>query len=206
MTALLWCVVLVAFALAAFAVRRSSRLQKELNKLKHDHFHASGRLKRIPEEIRETVQPLRVQLAKVASGGTVPREMILNGRLYQDVTALEAQHMLDREGLDGTGDILLIDVRSPKEHAIRRIPRAKLVPFEELDTRYREEIPENASKVFVYCMGGERSRMACDFLSQKGYTNLYNIRDGLQAWRGAFEGEEPVSLIQIDRTFSSRTD
>ena len=75
--------------------------------------------------------------------------------------------------------------------------RTPLLPFEELEARYKSDISETAEKVFVYCMGGERSRSACDFLSRRGYTNLYNVGDGIQAWRGAIEGDGERRLIQI---------
>jgi rhodanese-related sulfurtransferase len=47
-------------------------------------------------------------------------------------------------------------------------------------------------------MGGERSRSACDFLSRRGYPNLYNIREGLQGWQGNVEGEGEMRLVQIE--------
>src|SRR5574341_241452 len=123
--------------------------------------------------------------------------MFLEGRLFLDISAAVAQAVIEREGEGGPARILVLDVRTPKEYAARRIPGAKLVPFEELDRRYREEIPDTTEKIFVDCMGGERSRSACDFLSRRGYANLYNIREGIQGWRGATEGEGEVRLVQI---------
>ena len=199
MTGALWGAVIVAVAVAVLAARWAWRLRKEVHELKREHYYASSRLRRIPDDIREAVQPLRVQLAKVARGGRVSRELILKGRLYHDVSAAEAWEMLAREGAERPEAILLIDVRTAKEHAAQRVPGSKLVPFDELDSRYQTDIPETAEKVFLYCAAGERSRMACDFLSLKGYTNLYNISDGLQAWDGPREGDGQVTLIQIDR-------
>ncbi|MES4787195.1 MAG: hypothetical protein C4294_16800, partial [Nitrospiraceae bacterium] len=71
--------------------------------------------------------------------------------------------------------------------------------FDELEARYKTEIPETMEKVFVYCAGGERSRLACDFLSRQGYTNLYNVQDGMQGWRGPTEGEGEIKFIQFER-------
>ncbi len=204
MTAVLWGVVILAVAVALLAARRSVTLQQDLHQLKREQYETSSRVKRIPAEIREAVQPLRLHLAKVATGGTVPRDMILEGRLYTDVTAEEAQRVLDQDAARRPDKVFLVDVRTPKEYTIRRVSGARLVPFDELETRYRDEIPEGAEKVFVYCMGGERSRSVCDFLSLKGYTNLYNIRDGLQGWRGPTEGEGHVTFIEIDRRPASR--
>lgn len=197
MEVLLWVGAVVGIALAWLAARRVSKLTKDVAHLKRDQYYTDSRLKRIPEEIREAVEPLRLHVARIAAGGRVHPEMILHGRLYQDVSADEAQRVVERAAEQTPGTVLVVDVRTPKEYAVKRVVGAKLVPFEELETRYKSDIPETAEKVFVYCMGGERSRSACDFLSRKGYTNLYNIRDGIQAWHGAMEGEGELSLIQI---------
>jgi rhodanese-related sulfurtransferase len=197
MTVLLWTFCITGVALAIFALRRSSRVANELKQLKREQYYADGRLKRMPEEIREAVEPLRLHLAKVASGGHVPSDMILDGRLYTDVTADQARHMLEPQA-QAAGKVLVVDVRTTKEYTVRHVPGAKLVPFEELEARYKTDIPETAEKVFVYCMGGERSRSACDFLGRHGYTNLYNIKDGLAGWRGAIEGEGELKMVHFE--------
>lgn len=197
MEGILWAVALLGFTIGTLALWRVLRLSELINQLKRDHYYMDSRMKRVPEEIREAVQPLRVHLAKVVTGGVVPKEMILNGRLYLDVSAEEAQRVFEQYSGAGENGVLFVDVRTPKEYAARRVPGAKLVPFEELETRYKREIPDSSGKVFVYCMSGERSRFACEFLGKMGYTNLYHIRDGMQGWQGPTEGEGDFSLIQI---------
>jgi rhodanese-related sulfurtransferase len=184
-------------ALALLVVWRTGRLTRDVKQLKRDLYYADGRLKRVPEDIREAVEPLRMQLANVATGGRVPKQMILDGRLYMDVTADEAHRALTESEGHGGDKVMVVDVRTSREYAARRLPGAKLVPFDELPNRYKAEIPETTEKVFLYCMGGERSRSACDFLSRQGYTNLYNIKDGLQGWRGPIEGEGEVKMVQF---------
>lgn len=198
MTTMLWGIAVLAVIVGGLAILRLRRLQREFDQLKRDQYYASSRLKRIPEEIKEAVQPMRLHLAKVAEGGAVPREMILDGRLYQDLAAADAQHFLEQQAGREVDRIVFLDVRSPKEYATRRVPGAKLVPLDELDKRL-VEVPLAAEKVIVYCAAGERSRVACDFLSQRGYTNLYHLREGLQGWQGPVEGQPPVSLVQIER-------
>jgi rhodanese-related sulfurtransferase len=192
-----WLLAGLGLVVGLAALRWVWMLARQVDQLKRDKYYTDSRLKRVPEEIREAVEPLRHQLARVAAGGTVPRETILEGRLFLEISAADAQAVIAREGMDNEGRVLVLDVRTPKEYAVRRIPGARLVPFEELDHRYREEIPDTTEKIFVYCMGGERSRSACDFLGRRGYTNLYNIREGLRGWHGATEGEGEVQLVQI---------
>ncbi|MGH7163926.1 MAG: rhodanese-like domain-containing protein [Nitrospiraceae bacterium] len=197
MEALLWTLAILGLLLALLAMRRSSTLAEEVKKLKREQYYADSRLKRIAEEFKEAIEPLRLHLAKLATGGFVPQEAILTGRLYMDVSAEEAQRVMESEGRQHPQKVLLIDVRTPREFAAKRVAGAKLVPFDELEERYKTEIPETAEKVFVYCMSGERSRSACEFLGRQGYTNLYHVRDGFQGWRGPTEGEGELKFIQI---------
>jgi len=197
MNALGWVLALVGLAVGAWALRRCAMLAKDLKQLKRDHYYTETRVKRVPEEIREAVQPLRWQVANMVEGKPVARDSIVNGRLYVDISAEDSQRIL--EGDHGVPEtVVVIDVRTPKEHAAKRLPGARLVPFEELDARYRNDIPDTADKVLVYCAGGDRSRLACDFLARQGYTNIYNVRDGLQGWRGRTEGEGEMTFIKLE--------
>ncbi len=197
MEGVLWTVAFLGLIIGILAFWQLMILTKRVNQLKRDHYYTDSRVKRVPEEIRDAVQPLRVHLARVASGARVPAEIILQGRLYQEVSPEEARQVFEQRSGANAKEILFVDVRTPKEYAARRVPGAKLVPFEELEARYKAEVPETADKIFVYCLSGERSRFACDFLGQRGYTNLYHVRDGLRGWQGPTEGEGELSLIKI---------
>ncbi|HJU05894.1 MAG TPA: rhodanese-like domain-containing protein [Nitrospiraceae bacterium] len=197
MDALLWIVCVSALVVALAALWRSRSLRHDLTQLKRHQYYADNRLKRIPEELHEAVHPLRLQTATLAAGRPLSPELVLSGRLYMDVSAEETERMLERH--EGAVErALLVDVRTPREYVAKHAPGAKSVPFEELEARYKTEISATAEKVFVYCSSGDRSRLACDFLSQRGYTNLYNVRDGLQGWRGRTEGEGEVKFIQFE--------
>ena len=197
MNGLGWLFALLGLAVGAWSLRRCATLAKDLKQLKRDQYYTETRVKRVPEEIREAVQPLRWQVANVVEGKPVARDSIVNGRLYVEISAEDAQRILEGDhGVSKT--IVVIDVRTPKEHAAKRLPGARLVPFEELDARYRNDIPDTADKVLVYCAGGDRSRLACDFLARQGYTNVYNVREGLQGWRGRTEGEGEMTFIKME--------
>lgn len=191
----LWGLAGSGLAVALAALRRSAKLTHELDRMKREQQEVGARLRQFGEDLKGTVEPLRVHLATVADGRPVPRELILSGRLYRTLSASEAQRLYEQ----APGRAFLLDVRSPREYAIKRIAGATLVPLEELEQRYPEDIPRSADQVFVYCATGERSRLACDFLSRKGYANLCHVRDGLQGWSGPTEGEGALTLIQIER-------
>ncbi len=189
----------VGVTVGAVALWRCRILAKEIQQLKRTQYYGESRLKRVPEEIRDAVQPLCWQLANLTAGKPVLRELIVSGRVYADVTAAEAQRLIEDNGGYQSEHLLLVDVRTQKEFVAKHIPNARLIPFEELDTRYRADIPDTREKILVYCSSGERSRLACDVLGRAGYTNLYNVQDGLQAWRGPTDGEGFIAFIKLER-------
>jgi rhodanese-related sulfurtransferase len=199
MDAVLVIIAILGVILAGMALWRCRAFAKELQQLKRVQYYSEGRLKRVPEDIREAIQPLRWQLANLTAGKPVLRELIVTGRLYADVTAEDAQRLIESGGGYQSDTLLVLDVRTPKEFAAKHVSNAKLVPFEELDKRYRTDVPDTREKILVYCSSGERSRLACDLLGRAGYTNLYNVQDGLQAWRGPTDGEGELTFIKLER-------
>jgi rhodanese-related sulfurtransferase len=187
----------VAIALALLSVWYAQRLGKQVKDLKRKEFYVEQKLNGITKEIVEAVDPLRLQLAAIAAGHSVPDQLIRTGRLYENVTADEAERIIAQEQKSKVDNVIIVDVRTPREFSVRHIPGAKLIPVEQLENRYGAEIPRTCEKVFIYCAMGDRSRLACDYLSRQGYLNLYNISDGLQKWKGSTAGNPPQSLIQI---------
>lgn len=81
----------------------------------------------------------------------------------------------------GTENIFLLDVREQDEHAAFDIG-GTLIPLNEILFHYRQ-IPTNQT-VVVYCKKGIRSQIAIQKLEEKyGFTNLVNLRGGLDAWK-----------------------
>jgi adenylyltransferase/sulfurtransferase len=86
-----------------------------------------------------------------------------------------------KQRLDAREKIALIDVRSPEEYALARLPGAVLVPMETVVDRL-SEIPRRGP-VVLYCHHGMRSARVQDFLkSSHKYQNLLNLSGGIDAW------------------------
>ncbi|HEX6532554.1 MAG TPA: rhodanese-like domain-containing protein [Nitrospira sp.] len=78
---------------------------------------------------------------------------------------------------------VLIDVRSPEEHAAGFIPGTDLnIDFREIKTRHREIGVPLDEHVVVYCQSGRRSNIAAETLADLGYTHVYNVQGSLNAW------------------------
>jgi rhodanese-related sulfurtransferase len=86
---------------------------------------------------------------------------------------------------------VLIDVRSPEEHAGGFIPGTDLnIDFREIKTRHREIKAPLDEHIVVYCQSGHRSNIAAETLADLGYSHVYNVRGSMNAW---LEAGFPIS-------------
>ncbi len=175
-----------------WAVRR---MHQDVKGLKREWYYHQQAFKKIPHEIQAAVDPLKIHLAALAEGKEVSPALIRSGRLYQELATMEAAALLNNP--TERSQMVLLDVRTSTEFAKRRIPGATLIPVEQLDARYKTELPSTAKSILVYCEEGDRSRLACEFLRRQGWPNVYSLRGGLADWPGPFEGDGGGGLIQI---------
>jgi rhodanese-related sulfurtransferase len=78
---------------------------------------------------------------------------------------------------------MLIDVRSPEEHAEGFIPGTDLnIDFREIKSRHQEIGVRMDEHIVVYCQSGHRSNIAAETLADVGYTHVYNVRGSMNAW------------------------
>jgi len=75
--------------------------------------------------------------------------------------------------------IQLIDVREKEEFLSQHISGSKNIPL----SRLAQEINKlNKNKeIILICRSGKRSKLACEFLKEKGY-NVKNLSGGILAW------------------------
>ena len=75
---------------------------------------------------------------------------------------------------------ILIDVRSPQEYEEGHLEGALLIPEYELVSRCRQKLKNKEAIYIVYCSSGTRSKKAQKELEKLGYTNVYNLYNGIQ--------------------------
>ncbi|MFK7980253.1 MAG: rhodanese-like domain-containing protein [Saprospiraceae bacterium] len=87
-------------------------------------------------------------------------------------------------------NIVVLDVRTPKEVAQGVIPGAKVMNF--YDDNFKVELGKlDKSKTYmVYCKSGGRSGKACKALEDAGISSYHNLKGGITAWKQ--EGLETV--------------
>ena len=105
--------------------------------------------------------------------------------MVEAISPVELQRKLQAE----PGGLLLLDVREPFEFEICRIQDSLNIPLGEI-TRRRDELDEDRSTV-VICHHGMRSLQAAMWLEQNGFSNVFNLAGGIEAWANDIEPDMP---------------
>jgi len=93
----------------------------------------------------------------------------------REISSRDAKAILDKNK-----NVFLLDVRTPQENSQGRLPGTVLIPIGEFERRINE-VPKNKT-IIVYCAVGSRSKPVAEFLSQRGYKEVYNMTDGIVGW------------------------
>jgi sulfur-carrier protein adenylyltransferase/sulfurtransferase len=75
----------------------------------------------------------------------------------------------------------LLDVRQPDEWETCHIAGALLIPLGELADRV-DELPRDR-RLIVHCKAGGRSARAVAYLMEQGFTDVWNVEGGMDAWQ-----------------------
>lgn len=109
------------------------------------------------------------------------------------LTVQQVQSALSKAPTPAEKGFILIDVRTPKEHAAGSIPGTDLnIDFREIKSRHRDIGAQFEDHIVVYCQSGHRSNIAAETLADLGYRHVYNISGSMNAWLEAgFPVEHP---------------
>jgi sulfur-carrier protein adenylyltransferase/sulfurtransferase len=91
--------------------------------------------------------------------------------------------------MDAGESFELVDVREPFEYEIARIDGARLIPLGEISERLDEVSSEQP--IVVHCHSGTRSAQAVGLLQQHGFTKVYNLEGGIDAWSDQIDPNVP---------------
>ncbi len=80
-------------------------------------------------------------------------------------------------------------VREPFEYEIARIDGAQLIPLGEIANRADEL--QRGQQIVVHCHSGTRSAQAVRLLQQRGFSNVYNLEGGIDAWSEQIDPSVP---------------
>jgi molybdopterin/thiamine biosynthesis adenylyltransferase/rhodanese-related sulfurtransferase len=105
---------------------------------------------------------------------------------------------------NANGDIVLLDIREPHEHAEVHLEGDVLVPpVEVAGLAADQRAPDTSRRLILYCRSGARSARAAHLLQEEfGYENVANVEGGILAWQEAglpVDEAEGMTAEQRDR-------
>jgi monothiol glutaredoxin len=89
---------------------------------------------------------------------------------------------------NGDDKVLLLDCRGDKERALAKIEGDTFMDADGL--ALIDTLPRDA-KIVVYCHHGVRSKPACEQLIKDGFSNVYNLTGGIDAWSATVDDSIP---------------
>ena len=78
---------------------------------------------------------------------------------------------------------LVLDVREQNEYDAGHVLNSRLIPLGKLKQRIGELDKHKDQPIVVLCRSGNRSSHACAVLGKQGYSQVYNLAGGIQAWQ-----------------------
>ena len=74
----------------------------------------------------------------------------------------------------------LLDVRQPWEYDVCRLENSTLIPMGQIPAHVNEL--DKDRETVVICHHGIRSRQVARYLEQAGFSNVINLKGGVNAW------------------------
>jgi rhodanese-related sulfurtransferase len=136
----------------------------------------------------ETPQPVPPATSNPSTApGTTPTkapEVPSTMAVYELVSPAEAAALIAEQG--GNVPFVILDVRTPDEYTAGHIEGAIVwdVNQDDFATSLGMAYPRDGRYV-VYCRSGVRSRAATEIMQSLGFTDIYEIDGGIQAWEAA---------------------
>ena len=106
-------------------------------------------------------------------------DRLVKSELVSELDPDEAFKLIERDRAD------IIDCRYEEEWELWRLPKARLIPLDQLRERVRGF--DRNREYIVYCRTGRRSAAAAFLMRQMGL-KAHTLQGGISAWPYAFEG------------------
>ncbi len=103
-----------------------------------------------------------------------PEEVTVNGGSYMNISSDQLSEMLDNK------DFLLVNTRTPYYAEIAETDFFS--PFNAIEQNISQFPEDKGAKIVVYCQVGMQSRTAAEKLVELGYTNIWNLKTGMEGW------------------------
>ena len=98
----------------------------------------------------------------------------------QSVSPREFKQLLDERKDDP--DVVLLDIRTPKEFKTGHIRGAQLLDYYSGDFVERLKRLDREKTYLVYCRSGNRSGKSLPIFEQLGFRHAYHLESGINGW------------------------
>lgn len=102
------------------------------------------------------------------------------GQVMKIVSPSEAAGLID-----STPDMVILDLRTPAEHARSRIPDSRLMDYHDADFWERLDSLDRDIPYLLYCATHGRSAQTMERMAGQGFTRVWLLQGGIYAWRNA---------------------
>lgn len=129
-----------------------------------------------PASTPGTVAPTVAAAADAAAGIALVSALPRNADGYVDISVAQLAAMLDQK------DFTLVNVHIPYEGELTKTDR--FIPYEQIGEQL-DQLPAKDAPIVLYCRSGRMSTEAAQALVKQGYTNVYELDGGFNAWQAA---------------------
>ena len=105
----------------------------------------------------------------------------------KELTVAELKNWLED---DTRNKPLILDIREVWEYQKSQLPDTQLMPMRTVPARLFEL--DKHREIVIMCHHGVRSRMMTLFLEQQGFTSVYNLQGGIDAWSKEIDPSVPL--------------
>lgn len=123
---------------------------------------------------------------------------------YSDAQKIGGINATNFEVKANTG-VQVLDVRTAEEYSKSHIKDALQADWLN-KKQFAERIQhlDKSKSLLVYCASGVRSAQAMRWLAQQGFTEVYNLQDGLTGWK--IEGKPLVTEVEVPQMLTTAFD
>lgn len=122
-----------------------------------------------------------------------------NGQLYQNVDAGTFNNFVK------SSNGIVLDVRTQQEYSRGHIEGSTLISTADPKFVDKVKLLQKDKPLYIYCLTGSRSRAVANYLSQNGYSKVYNLTRGIVEWHqmGLPLVQSNVVAASTNKTYST---
>ena len=119
---------------------------------------------------------LALLVAACGAASSTTGDLAKNADGYTDIDVEQLEALMAEEA------VTLVNVHIPYEG---ELPATDLfLPFDQI-VEYQDQLPDKDAPIVLYCRSGSMSTTAAEDLVALGYTNLYELDGGFNAWQAS---------------------